>query len=204
MDRSSPLPLELLESLLFIHLSKKELSIVSRTWKRLRSIIEPILYREITWQWQKDPAQQPPIHLLVRTIISRPSLVMYIENLDLGGVKPRTAWKEYPWSDSYLLAGPSSSVWDADSQSSFRSTEMHAIEDLLLSLSPSSKDLWLKVLKRGDVDISIALLLSYLPSLQCLTLGSDFYTSDRLIIVTRVREGTGSTWGVTTYIYKQM
>lgn len=179
MDKFSTLPLELLETYIFIHLSKKELSILSRTSTRLRATIEPILYREITWQWQRDLPHQPPIHLLVRTIISRPDLVMYIKKLDLGGVKPRTAWKKkYPCTKYYQPAARSTtcSVWDADSLSSFRSTEMHATEELILSLSPPSKDLWLAELKRGNVDVFVALLLSHLPSLQHLTLGSDFQT----------------------------
>ena len=175
MDRFSDLPLELFQSLLLLYLTKKELSILSRTSTHLRTAIEPILYREIRWKWQKDTPQQPPIHLLVRTVMSRPRLAMFIEHLDLGGIKPRTAWKTCPYRPrSYLPAGPSTSIYDTESLSSFSHKEMNAIEESSLWSCLTSKDLWLQELRRGEVDIFVAVLLSQLPSLKRLTLGSDF------------------------------
>ncbi len=178
MDRFTNLPLELLQSFILLYLSKKELSILSRSSARLRTAIEPILYREIMWQWQKHLPQQPPIHLLVRTLMSRPDLASFIETLALGGVKPRTAWKACPYRpQTYIPAGPSTSIWDTASQSMFLSTEMDAIEESIFSLCPPSKDLWLQELRRGEVDVFVALLLSRLPSLHRLTLGSDLQCS---------------------------
>ena len=175
MDRFSDLPLELFQSLLLLYLTKKELSILSRTSTHLRTAIEPILYREIEWKWQKDRPQQPPIHLLVRTVISRPRLAMFIEDLDLGGIKPRTAWKACPYRPrSYLPAGSSTSIYDAEWQSTFSSKEMNAIEESGLLSCLTSRDMWLQELRRGEVDIFVAVLLSQLPNLKRLTLGSDF------------------------------
>ena len=103
---------------------------------------------------------------------------MFIENLELGGVKARTAWKACPYRPrSYISAGLSTSIWDTEWQSKFSSVDMDAIEESILSLCPPSKDLWLQELRRGEVDIFVALLLSQLPKLQRLTLGSDFQCS---------------------------
>lgn len=170
MDRFSDLPLESFQSLLLLYLTKKELSILSRTSTHLRTAIEPILYREIRWKCQKDTPQQSSIHLLVRTVMSRPGLAMFIEDLDLGGIKPRTAWKTCPYKPrSYLPAGPSTSIYDTEPQSSFSSKEMNAIEESSLWSCLTSNDLWVQELRRGGVDILVAVLLSQLPSLKRLT-----------------------------------
>ena len=170
MDRLSDLPLELFQSYILIHLSRNELSILSRTSIGHRA---GVVSRHTVAMAARSLAAASD-HLLVRTLISRPSLAMFIEKLDFGGVKPRTRRNRPYGSEMYRLAERSMSIWDTESQSSFSASEMDAIKASILSLGPSSKDLWLQELRRGEVDIFIALLLSQLLNLQHLTLGSEF------------------------------
>ena len=118
---------------------------------------------------------------------------MFIEDLDLGGIKPRTALKTCPYRPrSYLPAESSTSIYDREPQSSFSSKEMNAIEESSLWSCLTSKDLWLQEVRRGEVDIFVAVLLSQLPSLKRLTIGSDFQR-DTPFIGDTISRNSGST-----------
>lgn len=69
---------------------------------------------------------------------------------------------------------------------------MNAVEESSLWSCLTSKDLWLQELRRGEVDIFVAVLLSQLPSLKRLTIGSDFQR-DTPFIGDTISSNSGST-----------
>ena len=173
MASFSNLPLELFQQTVN-HLPQKDPSIVSRTSKNIRAAAECLLYREIAWEWQKDASTQPPVYLLLRTILSRPNLAAYVEKLSLRGKKPRKLWVKCKWRRRFeIAAGPSIPMWEAGDEPPFTVTEMAALRQVVSLQDRLWEKDWLRQIVRGGVDVFIALLISRLSSLRSLLLDSD-------------------------------
>lgn len=174
-------------------LSIKHLAAFSRTSKFVRSAAEPVLYREISFQWNKTENKHAPVHLLLRCVASRPELALLIKRLEFRGEKPFDWWKNRPSGFYRLPQTPSRSVWisvsdpdpdsdhdpdhDLDHKPDFTSTEMAVTKQLIRSLQlpvASAERNWLRGLRRGQVDVFIALLLSQTFNLHHLRLDFDF------------------------------
>ncbi len=156
-------------------LSKRDLSVLSKTSNKIRAAVEPVLYREITLEWHKNIRKHAPVHLLVRTLLNRPDMALCVHRLELRGSKPRNDWEACPWSRSYSLpAGPSISIWTAEEKSCFTAEEIYNMKRLFLTFHDKPKDAWDQAFNGGEVDLFIAILLFQLSSLQCLIVESDF------------------------------
>lgn len=143
------LPIELFQMILG-YLLTKDLSTFSRTSKHIRALVEPILYREIRWEpelsWPDERA--PPAHLLLRSILIRPELASYINGFVFGLQEPGLQFRKYPC------------LWNHWKKPSPTSAEMMRVRSLIRSFHFASEDVWLSRLKRGEVDVFIALIIS--------------------------------------------
>ena len=174
MTSIQQLPLELFRAIIN-RLSRKDLSTLSRTSKPIRMAVEPILYREITFEWKGNGTKHPPVHLLLRSILNRPALATYVERLDFCGKKPRADWLKRKFIKNHIHAvGMSCSIWESAMESDFTSAEMMLVAALISSLNLSPEDVWFAMLYWGEVDVFVALLLFQTLNLRQLRLDSNF------------------------------
>ncbi len=167
------LPLELREAIL-ADVTKVDLSALSCTSKWMRDAIEPNLYRDIEWDWGDSDLHHRPVHLLVRTLLIRPTLSTYVKSVDFAGGKP---FREFQSSFMNVRLGPTCSVWTVEDVPDFSKQEMRLAIRLIHSLRLSCVDLWLQELKRGEVDVFVALLLAQSYNLRRLRLDFEFQTT---------------------------
>lgn len=69
--------------LVFKASSKDDVVRLSMVNWRFKKLLEPEIYRTIDWVWEEDSI--PPIHYLLRTILTRPELASWIWNVKLTG-----------------------------------------------------------------------------------------------------------------------
>ena len=158
------LPAEIFVHLILVHLTRQDLSSLSKTSKKVRNSVEPTLYREIPWRRRSTRVlKPPPIHLLVRTLLARPDLraCIKIVRLSSAHVGADTTQGHY----NKLLADPSSSFTDA---------EMEALESLIRSLHNPSEGLWLYMPERCEANLFIAVLINHLSSLDRLSVDVEY------------------------------
>lgn len=77
------LPIELLENVL-VDLQIDDVSSLSRTCKDAHRYLSPRVYHSIHWCW-KDGRACPPYHLLLRSLLSNPSLASHVKTINLRG-----------------------------------------------------------------------------------------------------------------------
>ena len=179
------MPLEILQEV-YVYLSigdlyeTADLSALSRASKTLRSTIEPYLYCKIGWLWDdgipwKPELYHPPIHLLVRSILNRPSLAQHVKTLTFRGDDCFTGnlWRSAPALTSKRCR---KSIWGTKGiDASFRYQEFESLMTAALFLSsPEWRLIWLEELVLGDVDILVAVLLSQLFNLRTINLDTKF------------------------------
>ena len=63
--------------------SKDDVVRLSKVNWRFKELLEPEIYHTIDWVWEEDSI--PPIHFLLRTILTRPELASWIRNVKLTG-----------------------------------------------------------------------------------------------------------------------
>ena len=131
-----------------------EASKLSRTSKYHRSLLEPTLYQEIKSQ-QGDPSTPFPAHLLLRSILSRPHLANYVNCLELD------CWRLHKRK----------SISRQRIASHFTDSEMDSVYSLIRSLQVHEESIWISMLSHGDLNLSVALLISQLTNLRRLYLG---------------------------------
>lgn len=174
MANIEQLPLELLCRII-THLPRKNLSALSCTSKTIRTAVEPALYREITFDWDRNWTNHAPVHLLLRCIVDRPDLALCIWRLEFCGQKPYSKWERCKWRRRYKIpTGQSCSIWEHDNEPGLTSADMMVMASFISSLHLPAEGLWLRELYRGGVDVYIALLLSQTLNLCHLRLDSDF------------------------------
>lgn len=141
---------------------RRELSALARTSRKNRILVEPSLYREI--RWKSDDFKKrihPPIDLLLRTIISRPELALFVQCLALCSCEPSWTYMSRP--------EPGCESYKPD----FTSQEMDQTALLIKSLHVPVESRWLTGLQSGKVDLFLALLISQLTALRRLLLPSN-------------------------------
>lgn len=154
-------PRELLHMVLR-HLSREDLSALSCTSKQYRSLVEPTLYREICWtNANRRPWSQLPVHLLLRSLLSRPELASHIHFLAMCCKKTH--------------------IWIRKKTPYFMSTELERIKSLISSFHFTAEKVWISALHRGDLDLFIALLISQSTNLRRLHLFKDYLMNTRFI-----------------------
>lgn len=160
------LPQELLQMIL-THLHRKDLSALSCTSKHFRPYVEPTLYREICWKLRDVTKDLPPVHLLLRTLLSRRELAIHIDRLAVCCVKP---------DDSFM---PLPSIWMQGS-SGFSNDDLGRVKSHIFS-SGLVSDTWVANVLRGNVCVFIGLLIPLSTNLRRLQLDLDFQKGSRLI-----------------------
>lgn len=126
-----------------------EVSKLSRTSKGQRSLLEPTLYQEIRSQ-QDDPNTPFLAHLLLRSILNRPHLAKYVNCLEL---------------DCWTLR-KRKSISRQKIAPHFTDSEMDSVYSLIKSLQVHEESIWISSLSEGDLNLSVALLISQLTNLR--------------------------------------
>lgn len=130
-----------------------------------RALVEPELYREIRWDENNHArrAQNPPFHLLFRSLLNRPELASFIHELEICCRKPYRAFESYD------------RIWRKSSDTpEFTSSDMEQTTSLICSLHFGTEDKWILGLKRGEPDLFIALIIWQSTNLRSITLDNDY------------------------------
>lgn len=146
-------PLEIYE-MIARFLSERDLSALSLTSKYHRSCTEPTLYEEIRWNYEDFDRSRPqyywaPIHLLLRTLMSRPKLASCIQGFTI----------------NCSTGAPHSMIWRRG-EPEYSTEDMSRAKSLIKSLNLLKAEEWIIDLKRGDVDLFLGLLFSMLTNLR--------------------------------------
>lgn len=146
-------------------LSTKDLSALSLTSTYHRSFTEPTLYKEIRWNPRDLDILWPqyhwaPIHLLLRTLMSRPGLASYIRGFAINCRRPRNGTSH-------------STIWRSG-EPEYSTDDMGRATALIKSLHLQKSDKWIVDLKRGEVDLILGLLISTFTNLRCFHLSTDY------------------------------
>lgn len=137
------------------YLGHKEKMALSSTNAFFQDLAHPMIYQEIRWVWKGDPLRDPPVYLLLRTLVEQPSLAAHVEHLTLEGQTQKIIWSSHE---------P-------------RPVDLSPLKGLVDELQASPPDLWKDLVDKGVLDVFVALLLSRLPNLKSLRLGFEFQSS---------------------------
>lgn len=167
MDRFSTLPSKLV--ILIVEepsLESYGISVISRLCRRLRMLVLPYLYRNISWSaFHKNINSSScgrPIHLLLRTILESPHLGAFVWFFEFGP------------NIEALTTGPSpNSLWKPGEEI-FKSNIRKMVRELVYRSFLPQPARWITALEAGNVNAFLALLATRFPSLQSLDLGVDY------------------------------
>ncbi|KAJ6779965.1 hypothetical protein PWT90_03343 [Aphanocladium album] len=153
------LPLELRLSS-FGFLPPRDIASTARACKALHTALQPVLYSHIDlcWDWQRDP----PLGLLLRTLLARPELASYVQSLHFQG----RSFDE----GKFVVWRPEIPTLDV---SSLPRQEADTAVDLF-KLAGSVGDEWKGKLGNGNVDALVTLIVCLAPNLVLLQLGRVF------------------------------
>jgi hypothetical protein len=160
------LPIELLECVL-ADLEIADISTLSRTNKDAHRDLSPRVYHSVHWCW-KDDHPCPPYDLLLRKLLSKPSLSVHIRNINLqgGGIIRNDAWRDQDsaWSNcqyEWLSVIKARSIWAAGQRrrASFNIKDWRRVKSVVSGIPIHEGDVnqWLHELYRGNVDAIVAL-----------------------------------------------
>lgn len=158
------LPLEI-HDMIAGFLSTRDLSALSRTSRYHRNSTEPTLYKEICWNPRDVEIFWPqyhwaPVHLLLRTLLSRPELASYIRGFAISCRKPGN--------------GASHSIVWRCGEPEYTTDDMIRATALIKSLNLHKEKKWVADLKRGEVDLFLGLLFSAFTNLRRFHLSIDY------------------------------
>ncbi|PKY06973.1 hypothetical protein P168DRAFT_301990 [Aspergillus campestris IBT 28561] len=142
------------------HLPQDDLPSLSLVSKDIRSTVEPLLYRKISWPWD-EPVPTRRILRLLRTIMHRPELASQVYHLGL--VSTQEVFSSEPWTP------PESDIdWDTE-QAEYRDVVRLAQGLVDDALFPDAGK-WKQALQEGDPHAFASILLSRLHNLRSLRL----------------------------------
>ncbi|KAF1849907.1 uncharacterized protein K460DRAFT_400007 [Cucurbitaria berberidis CBS 394.84] len=183
------IPAELLEEILS-SLSVSDYSTLSRTCKILHTFFSPRIYHTVNWSWEDDQPS-PPYHLLLRTLLGNARLASYVKVLKSrgGGIVRREEWEtgdcDYDSNSGWRPIESARSIWldGRRAKSSFKSTDVHRVINLISSIASSSahKREWILEFDRGNVDVIMALILHQIQDIERLDLGFGFMQRSKFI-----------------------
>ena len=134
---------------------RKDLLALSLTCRQLWRKTRHRLYHSIGWTWNEP--SDPPLHLLLRSILNDPELGSYIHHLRFD------SW------NMYMLDNKAHGI-----SSTFTESELERLKEILTKLQVPSPDKWVARLLAGCIDTSTAILISQLGNLQSLDLVVDY------------------------------
>jgi hypothetical protein len=176
------LPIELLENVL-VDLEIDDISSLSRTCKDAHRYLSPRVYHSINWCW-KDDHRCPPYHLLLRTLLSNPSLAFHVKTINIHGdaiTQKRGDQDKWPWRNidhNWRFTEKTQSTW-LDGQRrrfSLKSQDWQRIKAVVSNIALHREDMtnWLQELYRGNVDAFVALLVRQCQKVEQLSIGFGF------------------------------
>lgn len=177
------LPEELLRSCLQ-HLSPAHLHATCSVSKLLRRLATPFLYSTIRFSWGEissgKPQVEPPLALLVRSIVHDPSLAHHIRTIELQGDGFR--WGSYRGKTPRISVS-GLGLLNTDAFPASVAPRLAAYITLIQAtgVSVSDVDLWVRELCDGSMDAMVALLLSQTQRLERLDIGPSFANETRLL-----------------------
>lgn len=173
------LPKELLHSCLQ-HLTPAHLHTTCSVSKLLRRLATPPLYSTIRFSWGETragkPQVEPPLALLVRSIVHNPSLAHHIRTVDLRGGGFR--WGSYRGKTPRISVS-GLGLLNADEFPASVAPRLAAYVTLIEATGVSDVDLWVRELCDGSMDAFVALLLSQTQQLERLDIGPSFANATR-------------------------
>lgn len=175
MPSFSEMPEDVVQLILF-HMGKRDVSAVSCACKRLRELTVPCLYDTIIWTWNMhaNPTElcNPPIHLLLRSIVETLQLGAYVKHLSFRGTKNKRipTYKQSPGT-----------IWAPGEQPKLSASEFKVVEDFVHAAQLPLEKPWIAELETGNVNVFVALVLSQLSNLRTLYLGVDFHTDTKFL-----------------------
>lgn len=108
----STLPKELKLSVAELLSPAPDLIAVAGTCKCLRQVVEPLIYRSIRLQLDEN-CHDPPVGLLLRTLLERPELASYTRDLNLDGHYYDSKWNPRKDPLPTRVHQPGDRLWDA-------------------------------------------------------------------------------------------
>jgi len=162
------LPEELWQMIVY-PLEKSDVSAISRCCKRLRERTIPYLYETIDWTWNSGPALaepcNPPVHLLLRSLVENRHLGSYFQCLQFNGSKNKgSIWQK---------RSPGT-IWERG-KPKCTADQLQALKGYVHEVQLPSETLWITELEIGNVNVFVALVLSQLCNLRTLKLSTDFH-----------------------------
>ncbi|KAE8140845.1 hypothetical protein BDV38DRAFT_289911 [Aspergillus pseudotamarii] len=149
---------------IFAPLSPSDLYAVCLTRGNWRSVAEPLLYDRVEWTWTNS--QNPPIAQFLRSIVHRPELASLVHAVILNGDCFENS------ANGYEKKSPKLPVSE------------DALDELVQCVEripiPYGEK-WVQELRAGTMDAFTALLLSRLPNLRYLYLGTNFARESRIL-----------------------
>ena len=131
-----------------------DLLVLSLVNKALRDVAQSHLYASIKLKWNQQC--NPPIMLLLRSLLERPDLACWIRSLRLEGswfVRAQGGIAPHPNRLPNVIALPANEV----------SAAVNSV-----GTSSDTAQAWIEMLQSGNADASVALLISLLPRLSSL------------------------------------
>lgn len=156
MPHLSELSAEIL-SLILEHCDCTTVHSLSLVSPLLHSFSNQFLYSDIDWIYHHDHRQPryPPLLLLLRTLLERPKLALFIKRVNL---------------DDHYLVYMEDHLKDLVPTGSLDLQTVNAAMTLVSKMGLPQKDRWHTALREGCVDAVIALILSQLSNLETLKL----------------------------------
>ena len=153
-------------------IQKQDVSSLSKTCKRLRSVVLGQLYKSIHWRWNIDDGiyrqwnptvlSSPPIHLLLRSLM---------QNLELGKAVERITF-EGPKINGMPKA--TATVWAAEGPTELTTSEIENTIQWAQKFQLIPPELFRDALLRGDIDAYVCIVLGFLPNIRSLNLSAEF------------------------------
>lgn len=179
------LPEELLRSCLQ-YLTPTHLHATCSVSKLFRRLATPLLYSTIRFSWgqtsTEEPQVEPPLALLVRSIVHDPSLAHHIRTVELEGRGfRRESYRGKTPRIAVSGLGLLNNNADAVPASEIPPPRLAAYVTLIEATGVSDVALWVRELCDGSLDAFVALLLSQTQRLERLDIGPTFANETRLL-----------------------
>jgi hypothetical protein len=154
------------------NLGKKDIISLSSTCKDLHSVLEPEIYRAISWTWHHSKKTvSRPVHTLLRNLLHKPKRASWVK---------KVSFQEIGFGQKPLLG-----------KEQLSDKEIRSIQCLLESAQVPDTEEWISDVRDGSVDALLALILIQLPNLKSLTIDLFLRHDDDLAYATPDRSRIG-------------
>lgn len=142
------------------YLPRDDLSALSLVSREIRSMVEPLLYRTISWSWD-EPIPARRILGLSRKILDRPELAPFIQTICL--LSTREVFSSTPWN-------PPETDMDWDAERAEYSDVVRLAQGHVDDARFPDAEKWNYAIERGDPHAFVSIILSRLHNIRSLRL----------------------------------